>query len=176
LQRDGHVVERLILLDSYPPPAEEVIPEVQDGVSDRTWREIALGTDLTVPPEGAVPKLDCATISSLAQAQGHLLGTFALDQLEQLGAVMANNSRLFLTARPDLFAGDIDLFVATRRTPGLPAVPTTPDSWRPFCTGTIRAVRIDAEHHRMITSDTLEQIGRLLSDPGPALAVSAGAL
>jgi thioesterase domain-containing protein len=145
-------------------------------VSDRTWREIARGTDLNVPPEGTGPDLDAAAIATLAREQSHLLGTFAIDQLEQLGAVMANNSRLFLTTKLELFVGDVDLFVATRRTPGLEIITTSPESWRPWCTGVIRAVPVDAEHHRMITSDTLEQIGRLLlSGPASDLAVSGGA-
>jgi nonribosomal peptide synthetase DhbF len=161
LQENGECVERLILLDSYPPPPDLAVAGTNGHVSDRTWREVARGTDLAVPPEGTGPALDTEAIAHLAREQSHILGTFPLQQLEQLATVMGNNSRLFATARLARFDGDLDLFVATRQTPGLEHVVTTPDSWAPFCTGSIRVVRVDAEHHRMVSPAALRQIGLL---------------
>jgi thioesterase domain-containing protein len=165
LQAAGESVERLILLDSYPPPPDCPVAAHNGCVSDQIWRDIARGTDLIVPQEGTA-NLDAAAVSGLAQDQSHLLGAFPLDQLEQLAMVMGNNSRLFATARLGVFQGDIDLFWATRQTPGLQRIVTTPQDWAPFCTGAIRAFPIDAEHHRMVSPAALAQIRCLpLSEP-----------
>jgi thioesterase domain-containing protein len=161
LQADGECVERLVLLDSYPPPADLEVVGTNGHVSDRTWRELARGTDLAVPPEGTGPDLDADAIVRLARAQSHIFGAFSLQQIERVAVVMSNNTRLFSTARFERFDGDIDLFVATRQTPDLEHVVTTPDAWAPFCTGSIRVVRVDAEHHRMVSPAALRQI-RLL--------------
>jgi thioesterase domain-containing protein len=165
LQAAGERVERLILLDSYPPPPDYSVADHNGHVSDQTWRDVARGTDLVVPPE-ATAKLDAAAVSALAQEQSHILGAFPLDQLEQLALVMGNNSRLFATARLGLFQGDLELFYATKQTPGLERIVTSPQAWAPFCTGRIRAVPVDAEHHRMVSPAALRQIRQLpLSEP-----------
>jgi len=161
LQATGESVERLILLDSYPPPPDMPIPEAGGFISDQTWREVARGTDLTLPAEGECPPLDATQIATLARQQIHILGTFPLEQLEQLAIVMGNNSRLFPTAQLGQYDGDIDLFVATRQTPGLEHIAATPEAWRPFCTGELRVTPVDAEHHRMVSPAALRQIGRL---------------
>ncbi|MEQ1572601.1 MAG: amino acid adenylation domain-containing protein, partial [Vicinamibacterales bacterium] len=161
LQADGECVERLILLDSYPPPSEreDHAPRTLDG--DHIWREIALGTHLEVPPTGAAQPLDAPAVLALAREQSHILGTFPLHQLEQLAAVMANNARLFTTARLSRFDGDIRLFASTRQTHGLDRVGTSADAWRPYCGGAIHTIEVDAEHHRMLSPGALKQIGNL---------------
>jgi nonribosomal peptide synthetase DhbF len=167
LQENGECVERLILLDSYPPPPGYPPANRNGHVPDRIWRDIARGTDLVVPTD-APPELDAPAVLALAQGQAHILGAFPLHLLEQLGAVMSNNSRLFGTARLSVFEGDIDLFYATQRTAGIEAIVTSPQAWAPFCTGTIRSVPVDAEHHRMLSNAALRQIGWLpLSEPNP---------
>ena len=161
LQSEGEEVEHLILFDSYPPAPRSEDHMTGTADIDRSWREIALGTNLSIPPEAASKELDAETISSLAGEQLHILASFSLQQLEQLAAVMANNSRLVSTARLDPFDGDITLFVATRQTPGLDRTNISPEAWRPFCRGTIHRVDIDAEHHQMMSFDALEKVGVL---------------
>ncbi len=165
LQSEGETggpVDHLILFDAYPPAprADGQAPGIPG--RDEIWREIARGTSLDIPPEVNNRALNAETIVSLARGQSHILGTFPLQQLEQLAAVMANNARLFPTARLDTFDGDITLFVARRQTPGLERMAISPDAWRPFCTGSIRTIGIDAEHHQMLSSAALGKTGDVL--------------
>jgi amino acid adenylation domain-containing protein/non-ribosomal peptide synthase protein (TIGR01720 family) len=164
LQAEGEDVDRLVLLDSYPPPADLA----GASTADRTWRELARGTDLVLP-EGGGAAVDAVAVLALAREQAHILGTFSLARLERLAAVMANNTRLLPAARLGKFAGDIVLFVSTRPTPGLAPVATSPESWRPHCGGSIHVRAIDAEHHRMVSPGAVEQMGRhwLARPPGP---------
>ena len=161
LQAEGEEVEHLILFDAYPPASRSDDHTMETAGTDKSWREIALGTNLVIPPEAASKVLDTETIFSLAREQCHILGSFSLQQLEQLAAVMANNSRLVSTARLKPYDGDITLFIATRQTPGLDRTNISPEAWRPFCRGTIHAVDVDAEHHQMMSSDVLGIMGDL---------------
>ena len=159
LQAEGEEVEHLILFDSYPPASRPEDHMTGTTDIDKSWREIALGTNLVIPPEAASKVLDTETIFSLAREQSHILGGFSLQQLEQLAAVMANNSRLVSTVRLKPYDGDITLYVATRQTPGLDRTNISPEAWRPFCRGTIHTVDIDAEHHQMMSFDVLGIMG-----------------
>jgi amino acid adenylation domain-containing protein/non-ribosomal peptide synthase protein (TIGR01720 family) len=156
LQAEGYEVERLQLFDSYPPQGDA---EEEPHTMDSIWREIALGTSLAIPPQSLSTKLNAETIFSLAQKQSHILGTFSLHQLEQLAAVLANNSRLVTTATLDTFNGDITLFAATRATADLDRSKITANAWRLFCRGNVRTVHVDAEHHQMLSMAALQQIG-----------------
>jgi thioesterase domain-containing protein len=154
LRSEGEQVERVLLFDSYPPVAQTTDAQSIDEI----WREIALGTRLAIPPDC---ELNAESVSELARAQSHILGTFSMQQLNRLAAVMANNSRLVPTVRLDPFDGDITVFVATRETPGLDRTGVTPEAWRAFCRGTIRQVPVDAEHHQMMSPEALRQIDDL---------------
>ena len=162
LQSEGEQVERLFLFDSYPPAtrleAETIEPRQSIG---SIWREIALGTHLTIPPDEPDSALHADTILRLAREQSHILGTFSAQRLDQLAAVMANNSRLIPTAKLRTFDGDIILFVATRQTPGLDRTNADPEAWRRFCCGAISRICIDAEHHDMLSPEALRQTGGL---------------
>jgi thioesterase domain-containing protein len=165
LQREGAQVEHLILLDSYPMPPH-LARQADLRKTDEIWREIALGTNLDVSSAGD-DVLDAAKIRSMAREQFHLLGTFSVQQLERLVAVMANNARLIPTASLDAFDGDITLFAATRRTPGLDRSGTSPDTWRPFCRGTLRVIEVDAEHHQMLSPDAVRKMAGVLRQMTP---------
>ena len=160
LRSEGYRVERLILFDSYPP---ELPIEDQPRNMDEIWREIALGTNLAIPRKEFGEELNASVILALAREQSHILGTFSLDHLNRLAAVLANNSRLVSTARLDRFDGHITLFAATRQTTGLDRTHATPDSWRPFCRS-LRTVPVDAEHHQMLSPAALRQIAGTFND------------
>ena len=102
--------------------------------------------------------LDAERIQSLAREQFHLLGSFTLQHLERLAAVMANNARLVPTATLERFSGDLTLFVAARPTPGLDRSGVRPDAWHPFCTGAIIVREIAAEHHQMLSPEAVIQM------------------
>jgi amino acid adenylation domain-containing protein/non-ribosomal peptide synthase protein (TIGR01720 family) len=164
LQQQRERVTRLLLFDSYPLAHDAA----RQGGDARTqvWREIAIGTHLTIPEEDS-DALDARALRGLARAQGHILGTFPLHQLEQMAAIMANNGRLAASARLSRFDGDILLYTATRATPRIERLPVDASSWRPYCSGAVRVTPIDTEHHDMLTPDALAQIGSLALPRGP---------
>ena len=157
LQTAGEQVEQLLLFDSYPATGGTAPERTTAPGVDETWREIALGTNLAVTADPSVA-LDAGRIQSLAREQSHLLGSFTIQHLERLAAVMANNARLVPTATLDRFSGDLTLFVAARPTPGLDRTGARPEAWQPFCTGAIIVREIAAEHHQMLSPEAVIQM------------------
>jgi thioesterase domain-containing protein len=155
LQTAGEEVDQLLLSDSYPVTAEGSKRTVRS--VDETWREIALGTNLALTADPGVV-LDAERIQLLAREQSHLLGSFTLQHLQRLAAVMANNAQLVPTAALDTFSGDLTLFVAARPTPGLDRRGARPEAWRPFCNGAIIVREIAAEHHQMLSPEAVIQM------------------
>jgi thioesterase domain-containing protein len=159
LQSEGYEVDKLLLFDSYPFTGNlDELPQTLDS----SWREIALGTHLVVPPEKLRTRLDAESVLMLAREQSHILGTFSLQQLSRLAAILANNSRLVPTARLGMFHGDIILFSASRTTAGLDRSRLSSADWLPFCDGTVCNIEVDAEHHQMLTPEALRQLGEIL--------------
>jgi thioesterase domain-containing protein len=159
LQAEGFEVERLVMFDSYPPEANaEEAPHTMDSI----WREIALGTSLTIPPGTLRTELKAETILTLARDQSHILGTFSLNQLRSLAAVLGNNSRLVLTARLKTFIGEITLFAARLETAGLDRGNVTGGAWQPFCQGHVSTIDVDAEHHQMLSRRALREFDGVL--------------
>ncbi len=125
------------------------------------WRELAMATDLTLSSEAANKLIDANTIAELARQQHHILGALPLRQLEQIAAVMSNNSRLAPKVKLQQFDGDILLYVVTRRPPDFDYLTMNPKAWEPYCRGAIRTVAIDSTHNKMLSPDALKQIGVL---------------
>jgi thioesterase domain-containing protein len=166
LQSQGEQVERLFLFDSHPTAAQLAERNLHSRRFDDVWRELAIGTNLSIPSDASGQSLNAQTIASLAQEQLHILGSFSLQQLEQLAAVMANNSRLLRTAQLDTFKGDMTLFIAKGETLNGGRAHIDPEAWRPFCRGSIRTIAIDAEHHQMFSPAALRQLNGSLQDLG----------
>ncbi|HEV2271326.1 MAG TPA: amino acid adenylation domain-containing protein [Steroidobacteraceae bacterium] len=154
LQSAGEKVGRLILFDAYPPAGTAARP---DGT--QTWRELARGTGLQVPADDP---LSPEAVHAAARAAGHVLGSFAIDQLHRLEAVMNNNVRLLWEASFGIFDGDVTLFTAARPTPGLDRLHADPVSWQRFCRGALRVTPIAAEHQHMLSPDSVRQMRGLL--------------
>ncbi|WP_334150927.1 amino acid adenylation domain-containing protein [Hyphomicrobium sp.] len=148
LRAEGEEVERLLLFDAFPP-----VPGTSPSEPGDVWSEIAHGADLR---SEATPR-DAAHLLTLAKAQGHVFGSFSLPQLEAMARVVTNNARLLWEARFDKFDGDVTVFEATRVTPGFDRSFTDPEMWRPLC-GTLHIVRVDAEHHHMLSPAAVRQI------------------
>ncbi|MDZ7752623.1 MAG: amino acid adenylation domain-containing protein [Gammaproteobacteria bacterium] len=167
LQAEGEAIERLILVDAYPPQSLSAQDRSSAGSIEASWREIALSAGIDVP--AAQPTLDAVQMRQLARAQSSVLGYFDVDRLEALAAIMANNTRLAATASFDVFEGDINLFTATRVTAGLDRSRASPELWRPWLRGAIHAYMVDAEHHHMLTPRAVAQMAdalrRLLLPP-----------
>jgi thioesterase domain-containing protein len=130
---------------------------VPDG--DRVWREIALGANLEVP---TATVLDAASVHEIARAQGNVLGSFTIEHLGRLAAVMTNNVRLLQRVQLEVLAADITLFTAARATPGLDRRHADPNAWRTFLSGGIDIVAVDAEHHQMLSPGAVRTIGAVL--------------
>ena len=156
LQSEGAAIERLILFDSYPMPAEAE-PDYADG--DVVWRDLALGAGLPLDP--AITGLDAATVKAIAREREHLFGTFDTQQLHRLRDQLAINTHLLPQARLVPLKGDVTLFVATRQTADLDRSAADPALWRPFIDGRLDCVPIDAEHHQMLSPHAIRKIGML---------------
>jgi thioesterase domain-containing protein len=112
--------------------------------------------------------IDANSIAELARQQHHILGALPVRQLEQMAAVMTNNSRLAPEVKIEQFDGDILLYVVTRRLPDFDHQTMNPKAWEPYCRGAIRTVAIDSTHNKMLSPEALKQIGLLpLSAPKP---------
>jgi thioesterase domain-containing protein len=148
LRAEGEEVERLLLFDAFPPAAAKSPPEAAE-----VWSDIAQGADLRTE----VAPRDAAQLHDLAKAQGHVFGSFSIPQLEAMACVVTNNARLLWEARFDRFDGGVTLFEATRVTPGLDRSFADPEAWRPLCS-TLRVIRVDAEHHHMLSPAAVRQI------------------
>ena len=164
LQRRGRDVDRLILLDAYPPAANH---RGYPSRSDALWRDMAINLDLDIPPYLAGKRLDGTVMLGLARAQSHVLGSFTLDQVHRLADIMANNSRLMERVRFETFAGPITFVAAGCRAPGFDPDRMNPDSWRALSTGGLVSSAVNSTHNQMLTAHSLKQMPCLqaLNDP-----------
>ncbi|WP_167356406.1 non-ribosomal peptide synthetase [Sulfitobacter delicatus] len=157
LQARGAVVENLILFDSYPMPREA---EPDYGDIDALWRDVALGAGLHLAP--GTRNLSAERIREQARRAEHLLGAFTPDQLNALRDQLRTNTRLLPTARLVPFMGDMTLITAELQTGDLDRSAANPALWRPFVSGRVIRIPLQAEHHKMLSPDALRQIEGLL--------------
>jgi nonribosomal peptide synthetase DhbF len=169
LQRQGRVVDRLILFDAYPPADSH---QGYAPRSDALWRDMAINLDLNIPPDMAGKSLKGAVMLDIARAQSHVLGSFSLDQVHRLADVMANNSRLVEQVRFEMFAGSITFVAAGRRPPAFDPDQMNPDSWRAFCTGGLVSCTVDSTHNQMLSAQSLRQMPWLHALNYPPFLVS----
>ncbi|MBJ3778566.1 amino acid adenylation domain-containing protein [Acuticoccus mangrovi] len=155
LQRRGREVDRLIMLDAYPPAADHRGYEPR---SDALWRDMAINLDLAIPSDMAGQRFDGAAMLDLARAQSHVLGSFSLDEVHRFADVMANNSRLLERVRFETFAGPITFVSAGRRAPGFDRERMNPDGWRSFSTGELVSSTVDSTHNEMLSTASLKQM------------------
>ncbi len=164
LQSRGREVDRLIMLDAYPPAADH---QGYGSRSDGLWRDIAIIFDLDIPPDMSGKSLDGAAILGLARTQSHVLGSFTLDQVHCFADIMANNSRLLERIQFQSFEGQITFVCAGRRARSFHSDRMSPDRWRAFSTGGLVSSTIDSTHNQMLSAHALRQMPCLqaLNDP-----------
>jgi nonribosomal peptide synthetase DhbF len=164
LQVDGSPIERLVLLDSYPPKIDAELQLLDAQRPDGVWLDLAVGLDLTLPPEVVGGRLDAYTVFALARDQSHPLAALSLHQLERFAIVMANYSRFISTLEFERFRGDMLLVAATRRPRGFKGDAMSSAAWRPYCDGVIDSVLVDSTHNQMLSSSALRQMSFLATD------------
>jgi thioesterase domain-containing protein len=83
--------------------------------------------------------------------------------LAELQKVNANNMRLLENFTPNVFCGDLLLFVATEERPDSALPDKAPESWAPYVDGTVETVPVASDHHGMMKGRPLGEIARLIS-------------
>ena len=159
LQRDGHKVGMLAVLDSTAFAEDD---------AERTGqppdeREIYAGLVQIYAPEHTIAgPLDFSGVVDILRSRGSALANLEERHFSALRDVLANNVRLPVGHRPPLFDGDLALFTATRDDPL--SIPTA-ENWQPYVTGEVRVHPIDCEHQLMMRPENLTEIGaRLLAE------------
>jgi thioesterase domain-containing protein len=170
LQRDGLEVDRLVIVDSYPPDHEigetewadhEILAPMLDDGFDYDADE------LVRDPEAVLQRY--ARYLRRADHHDHQLAGVGEHGLLATMRVYLNNNRIMGTFQPEVFDGDVLFFSATRDTPGIVWSPEVrerlvPESWRPYVTGEIRDHRIDATHPALLTDPAaIAEIGKALA-------------
>ncbi|GGP74341.1 amino acid adenylation domain-containing protein [Saccharothrix coeruleofusca] len=162
LERLGHEVSRLVVVDAYPPVAghsDEDVPEHELFAS-------AFVADFELDPAELLVDADAVVTRYVRYLtdHNHRLATLGEERIKSSMKVFANNHRLMRTFNPETFGGDLVFFTATRPTPGV-VVPeevarlATAEAWQPHVAGHVRNHDVDATH------------GDMLSDPAAVAAI-----
>ena len=161
LRRRGERVELLALLDAYPRRAsggaEPTLTEVfahnlRDAGFDVTEAELA---------GGAFP---VTRYRAFLRSAGDPLGRLGEDELTAVLDVFMNNARLMRGHTPPRYDGDI-LVLTAERVSGEKRARRDHESWRPYVSGRIDRVGVDADHLGLLESDaSLAHIAQALSE------------
>jgi thioesterase domain-containing protein len=141
LQAMGEEVSLLALLDSYPIRT--------DGSQTPYGGE-------TEPFSGQVAINPIMNLLDVLRREG--LTTLKEHHYEAIMDTFKNNTRIMSSFLPQVFKGDVTLFVAMRSETKPPI-----ENWRTFVSGDIRVLPIDCAHDNMMDPEPAEQIGRALS-------------
>ncbi|MFF4016045.1 amino acid adenylation domain-containing protein [Streptomyces sp. NPDC001843] len=153
LQRQGHEVALLTMLDCYPGVPNHY------RLDDREMLAALLDPSRpeAIPQEGS-PEIAKA-VEILRNDTGALAG-LREPQLVALLTAMAHNRHIVGTYEPKTITGDVLFFMATQgRTEGAP----TPDVWKEFVGGEVISHPIETTHTNMNHPAPLAEIGRHLS-------------
>ena len=170
LQRAGHAVELVALLDAYP--MDHLDPDVTVPV-DLLLDD--LGFDPDPDPGGQDRPADpMEAAARRVQAAGGALATLTRDQLAAMYASYRNALRISRRHVPRRFEGDVVFFRAARG--GLLDAPP-PEVWKAYVTGRIDEHVLDCGHTEMTRPEPLARVGAVLRtvlpgvpDPRPAPA------
>ncbi|MGC4903847.1 non-ribosomal peptide synthetase, partial [Micromonospora echinospora] len=173
LQRLGHEVDELVLVDAYPRPADEPAPErpEHEVIASLLAEDFAFEmTELRTDPDAVLERY-----ADHLQEQDHRLAALGADGLKASMRVYAHNARMMTTFQPAVFDGDVTFFSATFKSQvnGDRANMFTPEVWQPFIKGEIRNHDIEVSHGMMFTDPaSVAAIGRVLTEEHP---ISGGA-
>ncbi|MFJ1680705.1 amino acid adenylation domain-containing protein [Streptomyces sp. NPDC088251] len=159
LRADGQEVALLAVLDSYPagepgpverPAEHDVLHALLEAVELDPAR--TAGGPLTGGPLSAEQAAGMLRRSELPLAR------LVERNLAALVETYRNNVALRGTHTPDVFDGDMVLFVAAGE-----AHPGTAEDWKPYVGGAVTAHSVPCEHRDMLRRDSLQQIAAPLN-------------
>ncbi|WP_155764474.1 non-ribosomal peptide synthetase, partial [Mycobacterium colombiense] len=156
LQRRGHIVARLVLLDAQPSMDDSgTLPNVgEEDVLEDVLRFCRIDV-----PEQDEP-LTYQRVEELLLARG--IAEFPrYKQLLDLGVQNINsNGALYRAHEPGVFDGDISIFTAVRDEGDHSS--HLLQRWRPYVTGDINSYPIDCVHEEMMSTESLTLYGQQL--------------
>ena len=154
LTEQGKEVGLVCLLDSYLPPAQEAITELD------LYQAFAkdLGLSISIPEtDSAEKKLHTVFI----QAQQADIIPLDMDdvEFEQLFSVFKNNHTALSTYQTKPYQGDVVFFSAGLRT----HVRDPIKAWQPWVTGQLHVHTINSTHYDILNTEYLPEIHKVLS-------------
>ncbi|MDA5280825.1 non-ribosomal peptide synthetase [Streptomyces sp. Isolate_45] len=164
LQRQGRTVALLANLDQVPVKSEDLGGEYVAADEQKVLLALLdfVGRD---PGMFGDEQLRYDEVMAVLREEGSALATFDDEHILRIGAVNNNNWGLTVDYVPDVFEGDVLLFVATRDD-------DHPDDkaehsvagLRPYVSGGIEVVEVDCEHRQLLQTGPVAEIGRALQD------------
>ncbi|WP_301184563.1 non-ribosomal peptide synthetase [Streptomyces sp. NL15-2K] len=162
LQRQGNEVALLANLDQVPVTAEELDGEYVAADDQKVFAALLdfVGRD---PGMFGDAPLEHDKVMEVLREEGSALATFDDAQILRVGEVNNNNWSLTIGHEPDVFDGDVLLFVATHDEDG-PAAKTERSvaKLQRFVTGTVEVQEIDCEHRQLLQAGPVAEVGRAL--------------
>jgi len=155
LERRGHRVALLALLDAYPPD-----PDVRD--ADEPWIQFNIVlADFGYPQilTRGDDHLEERVLEVVRTRPKGALYDWSEDQIRTLMRVTRNNVALATDYQPGSLGRDVLLFRAALT----PATAwRTPGRWRPYAAA-VEIVELDSKHEHMMQPATLAQVGAVLT-------------
>ncbi|MFJ8221492.1 amino acid adenylation domain-containing protein [Streptomyces griseus] len=162
LQQQGQEVALLANLDQPPVSAEELDGEYVAADDQKVYAALLdfVGRDPGMFGDGP---LERDRVIEVLREEGSALATFDDEHILRIGGVNNNNWSLTIGYEPEVFDGDVLLFVATRDEDG-PRDKTGRSVARlqPFVTGKVEVEEIDCEHRQLLQAGPVAEVGRAL--------------
>ncbi|MFE1080447.1 amino acid adenylation domain-containing protein [Nocardiopsis alba] len=155
LQEAGEEVSFLGLMDSYPVPAGA-------GHAALSHAEVlAMMLDVPASEDAVDREIDRAAVVAELRSKDPVLTEFEENDLARLVDAAVNHAAVMDRHTPRVFTGDALFFRATRgRNEYSPQV----EYWKGYVDGRIDVHDIDSTHMGMTRPESVERIGRLVSD------------
>ncbi|WP_156425538.1 thioesterase domain-containing protein, partial [Mycobacterium sp. GA-0227b] len=158
LQRRGHVIAQLFLLDAQPSIDRGVTPPDGALIEERVREEVLRFYRIGIPEQNE--SLGYERIEELIRERGAVESSRYEQFLEFFVQNFNTNMALYRDHEPRVFDGDVVIFSAERnerdRSSSLLA------SWRPYVAGDVAVYAVDCTHHEMLTSESISKYGSQL--------------
>ncbi|MGW3151745.1 alpha/beta fold hydrolase, partial [Streptomyces sp. NPDC001177] len=153
IRSKGEQVALLVSLDGYPHHSGDAA----------AGRAVGAGAG-AAPGEGPMVRIEDG-VEVPADIGGGEEGAAATDEaLADVHRVKANNERLMREFTPDVFDGDLLLFVAAVGRPAFSPASGAPDIWRPYTAGSVESHELDTDHHGIMDAGPLAEIARVIAE------------
>ena len=156
LQRRGKRVALVAILDAYPHPPT-LKEEAKFTEEDLLKVLLHMGACDEEQPHKQPMTFTAAT--EVLRSQGRALGGINQQHLTAMMKIATSNVDLAIKFSPGIFRGDVLFFTAMLDCEQTPS----PDTWKPYVSGTIDIHRIDTKHGYMMQPEPLAQIGSILA-------------